>query len=66
MQDVERSQDLLASIQVRWSPEQAAFIAWSDRYPGLTCSDRWSSLAAVDGFIEAASADALRGRLSSA
>ncbi|MEC3917256.1 hypothetical protein [Nocardia sp. CDC160] len=66
MQDVERSPDLLASIQVRWSPEREAFVASSDRYPGLTYCDRWSSLAAVDGLIEAASADAFRDRLSSA
>ncbi|MEC3918812.1 hypothetical protein [Nocardia sp. CDC160] len=51
-------EDLLASIQVRWSPEQAHFVAWSTRYPGLTYCDPWSSLAAVDGLVEAIGLDA--------
>lgn len=57
------SRDLLGSIQVRWSPEQAGFVAWSPHCPGLTYYDPWSSLAAVDGLIEAAGACALGHRL---
>ncbi|WP_157762298.1 hypothetical protein [Nocardia yamanashiensis] len=46
----------LSSIHVRWSPTSAAYIAWSDQDPSLTYSDPFSSLAAVDGLIAAATA----------
>ncbi|MFI1919833.1 ANTAR domain-containing protein [Nocardia sp. NPDC020380] len=42
----------LSAIQVRWSDTAGAFVAWSDRCPGLTHADPWSSLAALDGLIE--------------
>lgn len=42
----------LSSVNVHWSSPDAAFIAGSDRYPGLTCRNEWSSLAAVDGLID--------------
>ncbi|MFF2554291.1 hypothetical protein ACFVUS_25045 [Nocardia sp. NPDC058058] len=42
----------LSAFQVRWSPQDAAFVAHSARYPGLTYADEWSSLAAVDGLID--------------
>ncbi|MVU76547.1 hypothetical protein GPX89_04730 [Nocardia sp. ET3-3] len=42
----------LSSFQVHWSPQDAEFIARSDRYPGLVARNEWSSLAAVDELIE--------------
>ncbi|WP_306359269.1 hypothetical protein [Nocardia sp. CC227C] len=39
---------------MRWSPEQAAFVAWSEQCPELTYSDPASSLVALDGLIGAA------------
>ncbi|RDI69433.1 hypothetical protein [Nocardia pseudobrasiliensis] len=43
--------NLLSSFHVRWSAAESAFVARSDRYPGLTCRDEYSSLAAVDGLL---------------
>ncbi|GAB0107106.1 hypothetical protein JMUB6875_60980 [Nocardia sp. JMUB6875] len=54
MAEPKHAHTLLPSIQVVWSPEQAAFVATSPRCPGMTGTDRWSSLAAVDALIEAA------------
>ncbi|MBF6177231.1 hypothetical protein [Nocardia otitidiscaviarum] len=54
MQDAEKSRILLPTIQVRWSPEDGAFVAWSEQCPELTYSDPASSLAALDGLIDAA------------
>ncbi|GAB4586920.1 hypothetical protein [Nocardia sp. IFM 10818] len=42
----------LYAIHVRWSAPDAAYVAWSEQYPGLVHTDPWSSLAAVDGLIE--------------
>ncbi|MGV9662199.1 hypothetical protein ACWDUL_25350 [Nocardia niigatensis] len=42
----------LSSITVYWSLQDAAFIARSDRYPGLVARNEWSSLAAVDGLMD--------------
>lgn len=42
----------LSAFHVRWSPSDAAFIARSEQYPGLTYTDEWSSLAAVDGLMD--------------
>ncbi|MET9489748.1 hypothetical protein [Nocardia sp. NPDC006630] len=42
----------LASFRVEWSPTEGTYIARSDRYPGLTARDEWSSLAAIDTLIE--------------
>lgn len=41
-----------AAFHVRWSPSDAAFIAESSQFPGLTYTDEWSSLAAIDGLID--------------
>ncbi|MBF6329308.1 hypothetical protein [Nocardia transvalensis] len=41
----------LSSCHVHWSPSDSAFIARSDRHPGLVYRDQWSSLAAVDGLL---------------
>ncbi|MBF6241029.1 hypothetical protein IU474_28690 [Nocardia otitidiscaviarum] len=48
-----RERPRLSSIQVRWSDADAAFVARSDQFPGLTHRDPHSSLAAVDGLLEA-------------
>ncbi|MFE3196133.1 hypothetical protein ACFXHA_44535 [Nocardia sp. NPDC059240] len=42
----------LSSFDVRWSLADSAFIARSDRHPGLVARDEWSSLAALEGLIE--------------
>lgn len=47
MKDVE-----LSAVHVHWSERDAAFIAHSEQYPGLTHHDQWSSLAAVNGLID--------------
>ncbi|MEV2226104.1 hypothetical protein AB0E01_40495 [Nocardia vinacea] len=48
MDDIDRRICQL-SPDVRWSPADAAFIASSDEYPGLTYTDESSSLTAIDG-----------------
>lgn len=53
MAELDQAHTLLPSIDVAWSPEQAAFVARSPRCPGMTGTDKWSSLAAVDALIEA-------------
>ncbi|MFE3103797.1 hypothetical protein [Nocardia tengchongensis] len=42
----------LSSFQVIRAPSDGAFIALSDRYPGLVARNEFSSLAAVDELIE--------------
>lgn len=42
----------LGEIHVRWSPQQDAYLAWSDAHPGHTATNPWSSLAAVDELLE--------------
>jgi hypothetical protein len=42
----------LSSFHVRWSPADGAFVARSDRYPGLIAYDEWSSLAAIDALMD--------------
>lgn len=42
----------LGEIQVRWSPQQDAYLAWSDAHPGRTATNPFSSLAAVDELLE--------------
>ncbi|MGW4245738.1 hypothetical protein [Nocardia sp. NPDC004722] len=42
----------LSSFDVRWSLAEGAFIARSDRHPGLVARDEWSSLAALESLIE--------------
>ncbi|MEV0247452.1 hypothetical protein AB0H76_12745 [Nocardia sp. NPDC050712] len=43
----------LAAIQVRWCARDSMFVAWSDRCPDLEHADPWSSLAAVEGLLDA-------------
>lgn len=42
----------LSSFHAWWSPAEEAYVAHSDRYPGLIARDEFSSLAAIDSLIE--------------
>ncbi|APB00173.1 hypothetical protein [Nocardia seriolae] len=44
--------DTLSGVEVHFSLPDAAYIARSDRYPGLVCRNEWSSLAAIEGLLE--------------
>ncbi|MFE3800344.1 hypothetical protein KHQ06_16110 [Nocardia tengchongensis] len=42
----------LSAIHVRWSPQQDAYLAWSDAHPGHTATNPCSSLAAIDELLD--------------
>lgn len=50
--DIFGTEVCLASFRVQWSPAEGAYIARSDRHPGLIARDEWSSLAAIDSLID--------------
>ncbi|MFE6861216.1 hypothetical protein [Nocardia sp. NPDC057668] len=51
MNTIDRT-DSAPAVRVSWSAGEAAYVARSDRFPGLTARNEWSALAALDEFIE--------------
>ncbi|MGV9410718.1 hypothetical protein ACWDOP_12450 [Nocardia sp. NPDC003693] len=53
MNTIDRT-DWAPAVRVSWSADEAAYVARSDRFPGLVARNEWSALAALDEFIELA------------
>ncbi|MVU82799.1 hypothetical protein GPX89_36890 [Nocardia sp. ET3-3] len=42
----------ISAIHVHWCDAESGYIARSDQHPGITNTDRWSSLAAMNGLLD--------------